>query len=112
MSSNSEQILHDIRADFASLLEVVMGKEAHPATVARIERGLFHRLFILGAKFLTFFFVVRAQACARQPIPNAQGVPTRARRTVGTFQSLARFRSGGRLAIGRVPGALVPWMPR
>lgn len=74
MSSNSEQILHDIRAEFASLLDFVTGEEAQTATIDAIERGLFHRLFALGAKLLTLFLTMRAQACARTPVTTATGV--------------------------------------
>lgn len=74
MSSNSEHILQDIRSEFAALLEFVTGAAAHTATVDTIERGLFQRLFTLGAKLLTLFFAMRAHACSRHPMTNDQGV--------------------------------------
>lgn len=75
MSSNSDQLLHDIRAEFASLLDFVTGEEAQTATVDAIERGLFQRLFALGAKLLTLFLTMRAHACSRAPVTTDTGVP-------------------------------------
>jgi hypothetical protein len=75
MSSNAEQMLQDIRSEFASLLDFVTGQEAQRVTVDHIERGLFRRLFALGAKLLTLFFAMRAQACPHEPITNDKGIP-------------------------------------
>lgn len=73
MSNNSEQLFQDIRAEFASLLDFVTGEEAQKATVDSIERGLFRRLLALGVKLLTLFFVIRAQACSREPVTTNTG---------------------------------------
>jgi hypothetical protein len=73
MTSNSQEIAHDIRQEFEMLLEFVTGEEARTATADHIERGLFKLLLILGAKLLTLFFVIRSQACSREPLQLENG---------------------------------------
>lgn len=73
MSNNSEQLFDDIHAEFGFLLDFVTGEKAQTATVDSIERGLFRRLLALGAKLLTLFFVIRAQACSREPVTTKTG---------------------------------------
>lgn len=76
MSSNSEQILHDIRAEFASLLEFVTGEDAQTATVDAIERGLFRRLVALGATLLTVFLTPAGAGVFPCPCHNRHGRAT------------------------------------
>ena len=73
MTFNSEEIIKDIHAEFEKMLDFVTGQEARSATADHIERGLFKLLLSLGAKLLTLFFVMRSQACSRDPLPMADG---------------------------------------
>ena len=73
MTSNSPEIIQDIRAEFEIMLEYVTGEQAHQATADQMERGLFKRLLSLGAKLLTLFFVIRSQASTRAP-PRCKGL--------------------------------------
>jgi hypothetical protein len=73
MTSNSQEIVQDIRTDFEMLLDFVMGEQARIATADQIERGLFRLLICLGAKLLTLFFVMRSEACSRDTLQTADG---------------------------------------
>lgn len=68
MTFNSPEIIQDIRTEFEMLLDFVTSEAACTATVDQIERGLFKLLLQLGAKLLHLFFVMRAQACSREPL--------------------------------------------
>lgn len=65
MTSNSEEIIQDVQAQFEHLMEFVSGKAAQTATADHIERGLFKLLVILGASLLQLFFILRSKACSR-----------------------------------------------
>jgi hypothetical protein len=73
MTSNSQEIIHDIRAEFDKMLDFVTGESARLATADQIERGLFKLLIRLGAKLLTLFFVMRSQAGSRETLQTAEG---------------------------------------
>jgi len=73
MTSNSKMIIQDIRQEFEMLLNFVTGEQAHQATADQIERGLFKLLLAMGAKLLRLFFVMRSEACSREPLPTATG---------------------------------------
>jgi hypothetical protein len=73
MTFNSQDIIPDIRKEFESMLDFVTGEGARSATADQIERGLFKLLISLGAHLLTLFFVVRSQACSREPLVLADG---------------------------------------
>jgi hypothetical protein len=73
MTSNSQEIIQDIRAEFEKMLDYVTGEQARTATADRIERGLFKLLIKLGAKLLALFFVMRSQACSRETLHTADG---------------------------------------
>jgi hypothetical protein len=49
MTSNSQEIIQDIRAEFDKMLDFVTGEAACSATADQIERGLFKLLIRLGA---------------------------------------------------------------
>jgi hypothetical protein len=72
MTSNSQEIIQDIRAEFDKMLDFVTGEAACSATADQIERGLFKLLIRLGAKLLTLFFVMRSQACSRETLQTAE----------------------------------------
>jgi len=65
MTSNSQEIIQDIRTEFEMLLDFVTSEQARTATADHIERGLFKLLICLGAKLLNLFFVMRSEACSR-----------------------------------------------
>ena len=73
MTSNPEMIIQDVRKEFEMLLDFVTGEQAHQATADQIERGLFKLLLAMGAKLLMLFFVIRSEACSRDPIKSATG---------------------------------------
>lgn len=73
MTFNSQDIIQDLRAEFEKMIHFVTGEQARVATADQIERGLFKLLLSLGAKLLTLFFVMRSQACSREPLPTADG---------------------------------------
>lgn len=73
MTFNSQEIIQDVRAEFEHLLDFVTGEQARTAKADSIERGLFKMLLSLGAKLLQLFFVVRSQACSRQPMRSQSG---------------------------------------
>lgn len=73
MTSNSQDIIQDLRAEFEKMIHFVTGEQARLATADQIERGLFKLLISLGAKLLTLFFVMRSQACSREPLQTVDG---------------------------------------
>jgi hypothetical protein len=73
MTSNSQDIIHDIRKEFDMLIDFVTGEEARMATADHIERGLFRLLLSLGAQLLTLFFAMRCEVCSREPLQLADG---------------------------------------
>jgi hypothetical protein len=73
MAFNSQEIIQDIRAEFEHLLDFVTGEQARTAKADSIERGLFKMLLSLGTKLLQLFFVMRSEACSRQPVQSKSG---------------------------------------
>lgn len=66
MTSNSQAIIQDIRADFEKMLEYVTGEEARHATADATERGIFKMLIEMGLKLLRLFFEMRSQQATRE----------------------------------------------
>ena len=62
MSSNSMQMIHQLRTDFERLLALVTGPEAHTATMDQMERSLFRQVLRLGFRLLQLFVAVRVEA--------------------------------------------------
>ncbi len=77
MTSNSETIIQEIQQEFEMLLNFVSGEQAQKATADQIERGLFKLLLAMGAKLLLLFFVMRSEACSRDPIESGTGATLR-----------------------------------
>lgn len=75
MTANSQEMIHDIRAELEKMIQFVTNEPARTATADHIERGLFKLLLRLGAKLLTLFFVMRSQACSRETLRTAEGHP-------------------------------------
>jgi hypothetical protein len=73
MTSNSANIIQEIRHEFSMLIDYVTNESAHQATAYEIERGLFAWLLQLGAQLLTLFFVTRAEDSARTTVELADG---------------------------------------
>lgn len=74
MTTNSEQIVLQIRTEFESLLQWVMGKElASPPTADAVERALLQRLLDLGRDLLLLFFVTQAQRLRPTAVQTASG---------------------------------------
>ena len=73
MTSNSQIIIQDIRADFERMLEYVTGEEARRATADATERGLFKMLIQMGLKLLILFFEMRSQSASREKLSLPDG---------------------------------------
>ena len=73
MTSNSQAIIQDLRADFEKMLEYVTGEEARRATADATERGLFKMLIEMGLKLLTLFFEMRSQNADRENLSMPDG---------------------------------------
>lgn len=73
MTSNPQNIIQDIRAEFEMLLDFASGEQAQQATADHIERGLFKLLLAMGTKLLMLFFVMRSEACSRESIQTSSG---------------------------------------
>jgi hypothetical protein len=68
MSSNSVQIVHQLRSEFQELIEYVTGDQSRSRTAYEVELTLFRRLLALGAKLLHLFFVHRAAVRPSGPV--------------------------------------------
>jgi len=68
MSSNSMQMIHQLRADFEHLLALVTGPEAHTATIDQVERSLFRQVLRMGFRLLQLFVSVRVEAESHAPL--------------------------------------------
>jgi hypothetical protein len=89
MTSNSQRIIQDIRQEFEMLLDFVSDEQAQQATADQIERGLFKLLLAMGAKLLRLFFIIRSEACSREPLQTASGATLKYERdTKRTYYSI------------------------
>jgi hypothetical protein len=73
MTTNSEQIVQQIRTEFDNLLQWVMGQELTSPTADAVERALLQRLLDLGRDLLRLFFLTQAQRLRPAAIKTAQG---------------------------------------
>ncbi|MEO7839645.1 MAG: ISKra4 family transposase [Anaerolineales bacterium] len=116
MTSNSQVIIQDIRADFEKMMKYVTGDQARTATADATERGLFKMLMEMGLKLLTLFFVMRSQNASRETLKTADGNELyyhrdTKRRYVSIFGKLrfarpyfyARRLLGGKGKAGQIP---------
>jgi hypothetical protein len=74
MSSNSDQIVHQLQHDFQELVEYVTNAESQTRTAYEVELTLFRRLLALGAELLRLFFVQRAKTRPSEPVYAADGM--------------------------------------
>ena len=68
MTSNPQDIIQEIRAEFEMLLEFVSGEKAQVSTAFRIESGLLKGLLSLGRQLLALFFVIRTRNASREAL--------------------------------------------
>jgi len=73
MSSNSTQMIHQLRADFERLLALVTSPEAHTATIDQMERSLFRQVLRLGYRLLQLFVMARVEAESHAPLLRSDG---------------------------------------
>lgn len=73
MSSNSEQIIQQVRHDFEQLIEYVTDKASQSRTAYETEVTLFRRLLAIGAQLLLLFFTLRAAKRPSEPVKAADG---------------------------------------
>jgi hypothetical protein len=73
MSSNSTQMIHQLRADFERLLALVTSPEAHSATIDQMERSLFRQVLRLGYRLLQLFVMARVEAESHAPLLRSDG---------------------------------------
>jgi len=74
MSSNSMQMIHQLREDFERLLALVTGPEAHTATMDQMERSLFRQVLRLGFRLLQLFVISRVEAESHAPPARNDGM--------------------------------------
>ena len=67
LSSNSTQMIHQLRADFEKLIGLVTSPEARIATLDQMEWSLFRQVLRLGLKLLQLFRVTRVEAESHAP---------------------------------------------
>ena len=67
MSVNVSQPIHELRADFEHLLNLVTGAQAQTATLDQMERSVFRHLLRMGRKLLEVFLAGRVQAESHAP---------------------------------------------
>lgn len=73
MSSNSEQIIHQVRRNFEYLIEYVTDEASQHRTAYEVELTLFKRLLALGAQLLLLFFLQRAAKRPQEPVQASDG---------------------------------------
>jgi hypothetical protein len=93
--SHTEQIVHELHAEFESMLDYV--KSSGHATADQVERGLFRRLLNLGARLMLLFFALRSEHAARDTHQKAKGIvlpylAERRRQYFSIFGKLAFWR--------------------
>jgi hypothetical protein len=94
MSSNSAQIIHQLRCEFQELIEYVIGGESHTRTAYEVELTLFRRLLALGAKLLHLFFVQRAAVRPSRPVyaPDGTALKYHDQRSTTYFSVFGKIR--------------------
>jgi len=85
MTFNSQEIIQDIRKDFETMLEYVMGEQAQTATADATERGLFKMMIAMGLKLLNLFFVMRSQNASRETLKTVEGSELHYHRDTGRY---------------------------
>jgi hypothetical protein len=73
MSSNSEQMIPQVRKVFERLLAMVTGPEATTATLDQMERTVFRLILHLGYQLLLLFVIKRVEQESHAPIENKAG---------------------------------------
>lgn len=73
MTSNPQEIIQDIQAEFAMMLDFVSGDKARLSTAYEIESGLLKRLLKMGRELLLLFFVMRSRNSSREPLILSDG---------------------------------------
>src|SRR5579859_1399625 len=74
MAANSEEIVQQIRADFESLLQWVMGTTPNTPTNAHdMECAVLRRVLEMGRRLLLLFFVAQAQRQRPASVVDARG---------------------------------------
>lgn len=73
MTSNSQVIIQDVRAEFEKMLAYVTDEQARTATADATERGLFKMLMQMGLKLLTLFFAMRSENASRETLQTREG---------------------------------------
>jgi hypothetical protein len=73
MTSNSQVIIQDVRAEFEKMLAYVTDEQARRASADTTERGLFKMLIEMGLKLLTLFFAMRSENASRETLKTREG---------------------------------------
>ena len=71
MSSNSTDIVQEIREEFESMLDYIRDSESR--TAYAVERDIFKRLLQLGRSLLLLFFMLRAEQANRESVTTEKG---------------------------------------
>jgi hypothetical protein len=93
MSSNSTQMIHQLRADFEKLIALATGPEAHTATLDQMERSLFRQVLRLGLRLLKLFLTTRVEAESHAPQPGTgkTQLPYHSQKTVDYFSIFGKL---------------------
>jgi hypothetical protein len=77
MTSTTDPIIAQVRAEVAGLLEIVTGPASRQQSVAEVELAIFRQLLKLGATLLGLFFVARGAVKPAGPVLSEAGTELR-----------------------------------
>jgi hypothetical protein len=97
MRNATTDLLQDVRHEFEKLIDLVIGPQAHHATLNQMERNLFRRVLHLGYQLLQLFLAQRVDAESHAPVES----PTGQTLTYHSQQEASYFSVFGKLAFGR-----------
>src|SRR3954470_11379851 len=94
MSSTTDPIIAQVRAEVEGLLGLVMGPASERQSAAGIELALFRRLLGLGSLLLRLFFETRGAVKPAGPVLSADGTELRYhdRRSIGYVSIFGKLR--------------------
>ncbi len=94
MTSTTEAIIAQVRAEVEVLLGIVTGPASQQQSAAEVELALFRRLLRLGATLLGLFFAARGAVKPAGPVVSADGTELRYhdRRSIGYVSIFGKLR--------------------
>lgn len=94
MTSTTEPIIAQVRAEVEGLLEIVTGPGSRQQSVAAVELTIFRQVLKLGATLLGLFCAARAAERPAAPVVSPDGTPLRYhdRRSIGYLSIFGKLR--------------------